>query len=153
MPGHPSPHDHLFRLIRARLLDTGNPGLCSLVSSCWKLDLVEDHFKIYLYVAQDLQVPFAIFFKKVKSSSQSASCLAYISVRWEGKNQHQEKMACKRLFSIHVKFIFGPGILHGVGISFKTVNSVFPLHLPLPTKISSLLFLNHLCALSTSHFK
>lgn len=76
--GHHSPHDPLFRFIRARLLDMGNPGLCILVSSCWKPDLAEDHFKIYLYVAQDLQVPFVIFLKSEKFISASVlSCLYF----------------------------------------------------------------------------
>lgn len=60
----------------------------------------------------------------------------------KGKNRHQEMIACKSLFSICVKFIFGPGVLPRVGISFETVNSVFPPHLPRPTTIGSLLFLN-----------
>lgn len=69
------------------------------------------------------------------------------------KNQHQEKIACKSLFYIYVKFILGLGVLHRVGISLKAVNSLFPLHLPLPTRVSALLFLNHLCVLRTSNFK
>lgn len=54
------------------------------------------------------------------------------------KNQHREMIARKSLFYVYVKFIFSAGILQRVGISFKTVNSIFPFRLPLPTKVSSL---------------
>lgn len=47
-------------------------------------------------------------------------------------------IARKSLFYVYVKFIFSAGILQRVGISFKTVNSIFPFRLPLPTTVSSL---------------
>lgn len=69
------------------------------------------------------------------------------------QNQHGEKTAYKSLFYIYVKFIFGAGILRGVGISFKTVNSAFPFHLPLPSKVSSLWLLNFSVSSEWSNFK
>lgn len=99
--------------------------------------------KIYLCLMQAL--PSSIYYLRSEKFIP-VSCLAYISVRWEGKNQHPEKMGCKSLFYIDVKFIFGPGVLHRVGISFKPVNCVFPSHLPLPTRMSSLIFESCSCS-------
>lgn len=118
---------------RAGLLDDGFIGQTQAsaltLSLCPKCDLIEDHRKIYLYIAQDLQ-SCAHCFKEVQSSCQSACCL---SVKLDGKrrNQHREKIAWESLFCVHVKVIFVPGILRRAGLSFTTVNSVFPLRLPL----------------------
>lgn len=113
-----------------RWLHRANPASALTLSPCPKCDLIEDHRKIYLYLAQDLQ-SCAHCFKEVQSSCQSACCL---SVKLDGKrrNQHREKIAWESLFCVHVKVIFVPGILRRAGLSFTTVNSVFPLRLPLP---------------------
>lgn len=94
---------------------------------------MEDHFNIYWYLAQDLQS--SIYYLKKWKVHLSQHPVLYLSqMGRKEKSQHQEKIAYKSLFYIYVKFIFGSGILHRVGISFKTVNSIFPLHLPLPPK-------------------
>lgn len=75
----------------------GSPGLCCIVSSCWKFDLIEDGVKISLYIAQDRQ--HALDYLK---SEKFISILACLYLRQMGRN----KISMGRRLLIKVYFIF-----------------------------------------------